>query len=255
MQATDEDVKAYFRQAALPPTQLNMLLIDPNADAHQTLAKRFRLLKWTLTSATTAVEAVRLFETTRFSHLDAILIAFNRPELDVRTTTQALIQMGCTTVIFVLSDSCGVAVEGASGVLQRPFRAHMMIPFVLRELNTSNAKLAHGRQPRRIEPQCVAQEEEEMPTPHEKTKRGPVTVDAGNQDTEKWEVHDVSSWLANMGGAYCMYVPSFKANRINGERLLALKSSDIREMGVRNSLHEYCILTGIESLQQQKRNT
>ena len=89
----------------------------------------------------------------------------------------------------------------------------------------------------------------EMPTPREITKRGPVTVH--HADVKNWKVHDVSSWLMTLGGAYRMYVPVFKAKRINGERLLTLKNHDLRALGVTFFLHELGILGGIQSLQQK----
>ena len=145
-QTTLEAVRKYFR--CFKPSKcgtLNVLLVDDNLATHESIRFRFKMLNWHLTSVYNGKEALTLYESTRFSGMDLVLMALRMPVLGGQAATEALVRMGCNVPIVVLaSGSRNVEVKGAMGVLQKPLQVPQLIKLVLsahtHEITTSGCK-------------------------------------------------------------------------------------------------------------------
>ena len=78
---------------------------------------------------------------------------------------------------------------------------------------------------------------------------GPAMVIA-NPNVESWTIDEVCLWLKGLGGAYTMYIPTFRYLGISGRQLLTMESpADFDIMGM-VGLHLKRILSGVLKLRR-----
>ena len=71
-----------------------------------------------------------------------------------------------------------------------------------------------------------------------------------NPDVESWTTDEVCRWLKGLGGAYTMYIPTFRYLKISGRQLLTMNApDDFDTMGMMD-LHRKRILHGVLKLRR-----
>ena len=71
-----------------------------------------------------------------------------------------------------------------------------------------------------------------------------------NPNVESWTIDEVCRWLEGLGGAYTMYIPTFRYLGISGRRLLTMQSPDDFDTMGMVGLHRKRILHGVLKLRR-----